>query len=390
MNKTTLLPCLLIVASTFVAIPVLSQKTKTPKKESTASEAISIPFTAEKWEFEPGKVQFTEYRGLRVARLNGESGDIIFKELSFKNGTIEFDVEVNQPSPFPTIYFRWQNKNESEHVYLRTGVASKRNAFDAVQYASIVNGVNLWDLQHEFQSAAHIKINDWNHIKLVVSGKQLRVYINNPTEPNLEIPYLEGDTHEGKIGIGTGFPGEAVFANLTVTPHATEGLPEMAAPDLTKHDTRYIRGWQISKPDSLPIGRELHVSLLPNENTTWESITAERRGLVNISRKLGNSASRRYVWLLVNIKSEVDQKINLKLGFSDEVWVFVNRQPVYLDKNIYYLNMLKSPNGRISLDNSQCDLPLKKGENQLLIGVANDFYGWGIIARLENIEGIEF
>ncbi|MBY0433118.1 MAG: DUF1080 domain-containing protein, partial [Cyclobacteriaceae bacterium] len=280
MNKTTLLLCFLIVASSLVTTPALSQKTKTSKNENVVSHAISIPFTAEKWEFEPGKVQFTEYKGLRVARLNGESGDMIYKDLNFKNGTIEFDVEVNQPSPFPTIYFRWQNKNESEHVYLRTGVASKRNAFDAVQYAAITNGVNLWDLQHEFQSAAQIKINDWNHIKLVVSGKQMRVYINRPTEPTLEIPYLEGNTQEGKIGIGTGFPGEAVFANLTVIPNATEGLPEVAAPDITKHDTRYIRNWQISKPDSLPVGRELYMSMLPKENTAWESITAERRGLV--------------------------------------------------------------------------------------------------------------
>jgi hypothetical protein len=51
--------------------------------------------------------------------------------------------------------------------------------------------------------------------------------------------------------------------------------------------------------------------------------------------------------------------------------------------------MLKSPNGRISLDNCAFQIHLQKGENELLIGLANDFYGWGIMARLENIEGIE-
>jgi hypothetical protein len=29
------------------------------------------------------------------------------------------------------------------------------------------------------------------------------------------------------------------------------------------------------------------------------------------------------------------------------------------------------------------------GESELLIGIANDFYGWGSIARLENIEGLD-
>jgi hypothetical protein len=31
---------------------------------------------------------------------------------------------------------------------------------------------------------------------------------------------------------------------------------------------------------------------------------------------------------------------------------------------------------------------LKAGENELLIGLANDFYGWGIIARLEELDGL--
>jgi hypothetical protein len=34
-------------------------------------------------------------------------------------------------------------------------------------------------------------------------------------------------------------------------------------------------------------------------------------------------------------------------------------------------------------------MPLIKGDNELIIGVANDFYGWGIMARLDNLEGIE-
>jgi hypothetical protein len=320
-----------IIILMLVSIPLFSQKARTSKMENVPQPIIKIPFTPEKWQFATGKVEFIEHKGLKAVRLNENSGAMIFKELNFKNGTIELDVEVNQPRPFPTIYFRWFDQDEAEHVYLRTGTSSKKNAFDAVQYAPIVNGVNLWDLQHEFQSAAQIKISEWNHVKLVVSGKQLRVYINRSTEPILEIPYLEGNTQEGKIGIGTGFPGEVVFSNLTIAPNATEGLPEQAAPDITKHDTRYIRNWQISKPDSLPPGKELNASMLPKENTVWETIMAERRGLINISRKLGNSKSRRYVWLKATIKSDTDQKINLKLGFSDEVLVFANQKPIYVN-----------------------------------------------------------
>jgi 3-keto-disaccharide hydrolase len=352
-------------------------------------KTTQIPLVPDHWDFQAGKVEFLEYKGVQAVRMNENSGAMFYKDLSFTNGVIEFDVEVNQAMPFATLYFRVQNQ-DAEHVYLRTGTASKKNAFDAVQYASIIGGVNLWDLQHEFQSSADIKIGEWNHVKLVVSGKQLRVYVNNPPEPNLEIPCMEGNTSEGRIGIGTGFPGQAIFANLIVKPNETEGLSPLPGADLTRHDTRYIRHWQVSNPDSLPYGNELNVSMLPKPGMAWEEINAERRGLVNLSRKFGGHAKRNYVWLRAVIKSDMDQVQTLKMGFSDEIWVFVNQKPVYLDKNLYLQGMRKSPNGRISLDNCSFEIPLIKGDNELLIGVANDFYGWGIMARLENLDGISF
>jgi hypothetical protein len=364
-----------------------AQKNKKAEITNLPNSNLILPLNPENWDFQAGKVAFLEYKGVKAIKLDEKSGPMYFKDLIFKNGTIEFDVEVNQAYPFPTIYFR-KDKENSEHVYLRTGVVNQKNAIDAVQYASIVKSANMWDLQHEYQSAANMKIGDWNHIKLVVSGKQLRVFINNPIEPNLEIPCMEGITDEGQIGIETGFPGQAIFANIIVKPNETEGLSPQAGADITKHDTRYIRNWLVSKPDSLPNGKELNTSMLP-KNIAWENITAERRGLVNLSKKYGNNPKRNYVWLRAKIKSETDQSQLFKLGFSDDVWVFVNQKPVYLDKNDYMKGMLKSPNGRISLDNCAFQIHLQKGENELLIGLANDFYGWGIMARLENIEGIE-
>jgi hypothetical protein len=362
---------------------------QTKKENMRLSTLINIPMTGTQWDYQQGKVDFITYKGVQAARLNENSGYMICKGLNFKNGTIEFDVEVNQPSPFPTIYFHWLNNNETEHVYLRTAVYNKSDAPDAIQYASIVKGVNLWDLQYEFQSTAHIKIKEWNHVKIVVSGKQLRAYINYAKEPNLNIPCLEGNTTEGKIGLGTGFPGQSIFSNLAVKPGATEGVPSSARRDTISLDKRYIRQWQVTQPDFLPDGKEITASLLPGATVQWENIHVERRGLVNLSRKFGGSDKRRYVWLRTKIKSTVAQSAILKMGFSDELWVFLNKQTVYQDKNLYLQNMRKYPDGRISVENCSFPLPLKQGDNELLIGVANNFYGWGIMARFEKIHGIQ-
>jgi len=55
-----------------------------------------------------------------------------------------------------------------------------------------------------------------------------------PPEPNLEIPCMEGNTSEGRIGIETGFPGESIFANLVVKPNQGGGLSAEAGADLHK------------------------------------------------------------------------------------------------------------------------------------------------------------
>jgi hypothetical protein len=68
--------------------------------------------------------------------------------------------------------------------------------------------------------------------------------------------------------------------------------------------------------------------------------------------------------------------------------VFVNGRFLYVDKNLYGQPIMKEPDGRCSVENASFILPLNAGNNELLIGVANDFYGWGIIARLDSMEGI--
>jgi hypothetical protein len=62
---------------------------------------------------------------------------------------------------------------------------------------------------------------------------------------------------------------------------------------------------------------------------------------------------------------------------------------VLVDKNLYQQRMGKYPDGRISIQNSTAKLNLLKGENEILIAVANDFYGWGLMARLESMEGVK-
>jgi hypothetical protein len=95
------------------------------------------------------------------------------------------------------------------------------------------------------------------------------------------------------------------------------------------------------------------------------------------------------VWLKVKLKTPKAQTRRVELGFNDEIWLYINGISLYTDKNVFGTPASKPPLGRISTDNAHFDLPLKEGINELLVGISNNFYGWGLIARLDNMEGIE-
>jgi hypothetical protein len=364
---------------------LFGQKSTSKKINSTIDKPnYSIDLSPEKWAYKEGKVAFLEYKGVRAMKISPSSGQVVLKDVLFKDGTIEYDVEPIDVAP-QFIYFHRQNDKEQEIFYLR-GILNNPFANDAVQYAPVIEGVNMWDMYDIYQAPALIKEKEWNHIKLVMNGLRLQVFINDMSKPVLDVPKLEGNTKEGSIS----FDGESIVANVTLKVNETNGLPFTEAPDLTNHDANYLRKWKVSLPIPLSKGNELHNENLPKDSLFIENIVAERQGLVNLTRKFGKNEQRKVVWLKAKIISQNAQKNLIQLGFSDEVWVFVNNQRVHVDKNSYrFDNIKKNPNGRISILNTSFPIQFKKGENELLIGVANDFFGWGIIARLENLEGIE-
>ena len=141
--------------------------------------------------------------------------------------------------------------------------------------------------------------------------------------------------------------------------------------------------WEVSKPLDFPLAKEPTASDIPVKEASWENISAERRGLVNFSRLYNRSKSRRIIWLKLTLRSPVDQVRFLDLGFSDEVWGFINNRIAFTDKNIYPEPIRKEPGGRVSIQNGRYKLPLRAGDNELVIGLANNYFGWGLIAKLD-------
>ena len=322
---------LLGLAAQTVASPVFAQAT-TP-----------IPLTADAWDLEGLPGEFTTYRGapalrLGVFPLGPEHAVATPRDFAFGDGTLEFDFAPTDSSGFAALHFRRASPGNSEHVYLRNFFPGERRVNETFQYAAVVDGVNYWDLSPEFQAAVEIDTAGWNHVKLVVRGRQLLAYVNDDARPVLYVPRLDGPAGEG----GVGFAGAGYYANLAFTPR-TEGLAGGEGYDPTLGDGRYLRRWRLAPPRPIEPTRALSTLELPDSAAFTDEIAAERLGLVNLSRPFGKTAEgeRRVVWLRQTVTSATVREVEVDLGFSDDVAVWVNGRLAYVDENAYGTPQMK-------------------------------------------------
>jgi hypothetical protein len=77
----------------------------------------------------------------------------------------------------------------------------------------------------------------------------------------------------------------------------------------------------------------------------------------------------------------------MNFGYSDAATIFLNQTPLFWG-NSAFLSRNKADGEWISF-NDAVFLNLKKGRNELLVVVAEDFGGWGFQAKLDSVDGIE-
>jgi len=389
MNPTFKKLILVLLLLPFVALAAVAQKKKAAAQET-------IPMEPAYWQYDSAGIDFIMNRNVKAIHLKGPS-PLILKNRQFSNGTIEYDVEIIQG--FPGITFRQSaDKKNGDQFYLRYFGITSPERRTTLQYAAVIDGLSMWNLTDEYQAGATLNIPGWNHVKLVVSGKQMKAFVNNMTWPALIVPNLEGSLEKGGISFSGG---DVTIANLVIKPDVVENLDPAPGYISTYNDTRYLRNWQMSEASEFAFGKELlppfpemikkmNGTGFPDSATRWTPIMAEARGIVNLTRVLGSTerTKRRIAWLKTTIESDSAQVRTLQLGFCDEIWLYVNGEFLFTDKNYFGTPGQKFPRGRCSIENATLKLPLHKGRNEILIGLTNFFYGWGIIARLDDTDGI--
>ncbi len=124
-------------------------------------------------------------------------------------------------------------------------------------------------------------------------------------------------------------------------------------------------------------------------------IATERNGLVNISPARVWPApcpepTRAMAWLKTTITSrrEADDEGGHRLD-ARTLGLRERGNWCIADKNLYESEEArKFPDGRCSLENGSFNLPLEAGDNEVAVAIANNFFGWGMMLRLPDPEGV--
>lgn len=354
------------------------------------AQTISIPPDSPRWLLE-GEARPAEYQGRKCLYLGG--GGATLKDLEMRDGVIDVDVATPAARGFFGIQFRIAGDN-AEWVYLRQ---HKSGYPDAMQYTPVLNTGLNWQLYNGpgFTGALDIPKDAWFHMRLEITGAQARLFVKDMEKPVLVMDDLKSGVQKGQVALAV-LTGATYFSGFQVreTPDAVweRRHPPIPAGTLTK--------WSLS-PAYDALARDLEKPLAPAEIKAikWQEVEAEPPGLVNIyryreaphprvtfandfSKRLDPQPGMKVVYARTTIVAARDEVRKLLIGYSDDVSVFVNGRILYRGRSAQYF---RDPGflGIVNPENDVVYIPLKKGNNELILALSELGGGWGFIGRLE-------
>ena len=345
-----------------------------PAADQTAPEKAGevIPFLPENWDLANAQV---------VNHLDRQAlmGTAFLKNVEFEDGVIECDIAMKAGvRSYPGILFRVQSPEEYERLYLRPHRSPLYD--DAIQYVAAFHGLDSWQLYNGpgLSARAVIPTERWVHVKIEVLGTQARIFLDNAPQPVLVIGDLKRGKSKGGLGLTTMADRNSFFSNFSY--RRDSALPFPPAP-LVDQTPGCIRDWEISQPfkkrlvdfDSYPDWKALGL-------TKWTKVIAQADGVLDISRTYGRlGVEPDAILARTVIRAEKDGSKKFWFGYSDEASLFLNGRLVFTGNSAYRYRDT-SFLGIVGLYDA-VGLPLKKGDNELLVILGEYSGGWGLIVQ---------
>ena len=211
---------------------------QTPTRTSTQAKTIIRPETAKFSKTLHGRTEVVTYRGRKAVRLvpapesAGKDQDMlaILDAPDFENGSIEVAVS-GQPRPgmppdsrgFIGIAFRAGAVGEwSEVFYLRPTNGRADDQLRRNHSAQYISHPDFpWNrLRSEspgvYESYVDLQPGVWTTMRILVSGRAARLYVNGASQPTLIVNDLKHGDAPGRIALWAHVETDAYFGAITV------------------------------------------------------------------------------------------------------------------------------------------------------------------------------
>jgi len=166
---------------------------------------------------------FGQYKGQNALLLkrkidNYKSASTAYpKGLEFKDGIIELDAAwPGDKNGFVGLAFRIKDDHHYESVYFRP---ESSGTINAIQYMPEKKyDFNWWDYEADkYQGKTTLPLHGWFHIKVIVKGGKLTVFVNHHTTPDFIYSLLDSSVKSGSVGFWLGNSTIGAYKNLVVT-----------------------------------------------------------------------------------------------------------------------------------------------------------------------------
>lgn len=343
---------------------------------------IKVPMNGANWEVRARNAKFEKYQGFDS--IYAEGGQAALKNVNFLDGTIEFDVFMQNVFSFPGVTFRMQDDLNFEEFYLRPFESGKE---DAVQYSPVFNGVSGWQLYtgEGFTKTFDFPANQWLHVKIVIGKNYGEIFLGEEKIPMI-ISELKREPKAGKISLTLD---NAHFANFSYATDKPIVERKTAIPKIQPPET-VVSSWLISgvfKESELEGKYILDDKFVDSLN--WTKLSIENsNGLINLARIGKKDKENNTVFAEITINSDKDQIKRLSTGFSDRMKIYFNDRLIYGGNDGFRTRDFRFLGTIGYFDDVY--LPLVKGRNILMIAVSENFGGWGLQGKFADVEGISF
>lgn len=245
------------------------------------------------------------------------------------------------------------------------------------------NGAAAWKLWPTSQKQVLVHKDQWIKFRIDVGQTIVNAYLNDDTNPVFTIydmPY-----HSGGVRLFSLSNGKAYLRNFKVTALFKDDIKPILSDewkDVRSHNI--IRNWEVTTPQSSEFGLEKIPEKIYSPEIKWIEAETDERGVVNLGALFPEQNRKGTIFAKTIVKSEKDEVRKAWATYTDRCTIWCNGEKVFKGPGRGWNDTESNHDCRLKPDHFEIKLPLKKGENVILLrSEVIENWGWGFWMRLE-------